>query len=269
MYLERVPTERLRMEKMLAWFGLTFRRYLLNTQADLKRIQRERDEWRLQFEKAQIDLAKLKKSLDETNRQLQELRASPPPPTDGQLAKHLLALSTAIADRIQFLDHIRTSSAEPFCRVADEVERSATVSRKERFTGFREALKNAHVQLSLHIDRLLAAHSDIGTKAFHAEHVDRLLGQSEVEAIKEVLELLEREVSPDEAWQEAVRKRAKEFNHILQTRDRLRQSDMQRRKEDREAAEVAFKKYLLPPLTPFEKFRTLLTHGQRDSFTPH
>jgi hypothetical protein len=223
---------------------------------------------RRRYRKTLLDFQSKVEELGNARNQLKELRDTPPVLTDIQLVGHLSALNARILDCILILDDVRINSAEPFSWVAEEAAQSRTISRQERYTGFRDSLEKANIQISLHIDRLLAAFPLVSTleESLRAGHLDARVGHSDITSIATVLEALDREVSPDDAWRNAIHKIRKEFDPILKVRDQSRELDRRHREEKRLVAAIAFSKYKLPPLTPVDKYRALKARGQRDSF---
>jgi hypothetical protein len=187
--------------------------------------------------------------------------------TDSQLVDHLLALHNRITERIETLEDWRIKSAQPFQEIAEEAEKSRTVSRKERFVGYRERLQNANVQINIHIERLVTAHSLVLSIAetLKSRHVDSLVGNHDIQKISAVLSSFAGETWPLDDHRGILHRQTAEYRSRLKAYDRAKEIDKRQREQDRAAAEITFNRYKMPPLTPLEKFRALRSRGQRDS----
>ena len=225
-------------------------------------------ETRDKLEQAQVDLQNSRKNEKKAGQELQRLQANPPLPSDARLLSILSELADRIYDRVTQLDTARVVSVEPYCMSVKEMDESKNADRKKRFTRFRDTLERANVNISIHIDRLITAHTVMGTLSdlLKSGRIDRKVGDFEMMAIAGVLEELDREISPDEAWLSKIRERRQHFDLILKLKEQMKELNKRARDDERAAAQVAFARHKLPPLTPFEKFRALRSAGQRDSF---
>jgi hypothetical protein len=227
-----------------------------------KRARRELNDIKLRFESSCVDVERLRQ-------ELQGLRDSPPMPSDAQLAAHLSTLEIRLAELVLALDAARISSAAPLCDVADEAEAAKVLSRKERFSRFRDTLKIAHLNLGRCVELLLAAHPAVRQlrEALQMGHLKPLVGKADLERVSGVIEELSREVSLDEAWRKAILAIKNEFEPIANARQRTRELERYERLETRQQADLAFSRYKLPPLIAYEQFRAIRSLGQRDSFS--
>jgi hypothetical protein len=188
--------------------------------------------------------------------------------TDERLAGSLTSLRERVASQVRDLEEWRLKSLAPLQFAAEQAEQSKTVERRGRLAGFRDALLKANVELSAHVDRLVAVdHAVSGvTKSLECGDANPLLGRDQIETVAAILKALSEEERLDRAFSGVLRKRTPEFEARLMLHDHAKESDRRKRDERRIAAAIAFAQYKLPPLAPMEKFRALKTGGQRDGF---
>jgi hypothetical protein len=198
-----------------------------------------------------------------------ELRESPPAPTDSQLVRYLSSLADRIADTVAKFDLARLECAEPFDRVAEEASKAKHVDRIARFAGYKDSLEKANKSLSESGEDLFELYPLVLAIAngLSAGRFDATRGQQEITKIRGVLASVADEESPDDVWRRKIHQRAAEFDQILNLRDKLNLIEKVNRENERAAAAVIFSKHGLPELTPLERFRALMSRGQRDAFT--
>jgi hypothetical protein len=216
----------------------------------------------------QGDLEQSEYALQDVRLEFQRLRDTPPMPTDEQLAAHLTALSARMTMCVEELDSVRLKSEAPQRNALQEAEESRVVDRKERFSGYHDVLARSNAKIGLCIDRLLATQPlVVGLRdALKSGDLDTLVGHSEIVAIVEVFEALDREISSDDAWNNSVRSIKGEFNRVLKARDAMKSIDRRAREAERVAAAIDFGRHNVPQPTPLEKFRRLKPTGFRDGF---
>jgi hypothetical protein len=173
---------------------------------------------------------------------------------------HLSDLSNRLLTFAAELEVVRSNAQAALPFAIEEADQARHVDRKARFVGYRDALHASMTQLAGSIERLSSMHklSAALEHALRSGHLDPTTGQSEMAAIREVIQSLEREPSIDEVWLRGVRSIKKKFEGVLRERDR--KSAEQKRKRLGFAAEWEAAKA--------EKDRMPKPLGQRDSLTP-
>ena len=232
----------------------------------LAQVRKEIDALHEQLEAAK---RRHRNEIEDANRRYQQIIDAPPLPTDPQFASHLVALGARLSDCAHDLEDWRVKSAAPFAAVSAELEHARTVSRRERFTRYRDSLQSANIEISRRTERLLAAHAMIEAmvQSFAAGDLGSVVGCAEIAAIETVLNALEHEEWPSDDVRGLLYRETAEIRSRRALYDRANESERRERNEDRAAAAVAFSRYKLPPLTPLEKFRSLKSGGQRDGFS--
>jgi hypothetical protein len=99
-----------------------------------------------------------------------------------------------------------------------------------------------------------------------SDELDSAVERRDTEAITRVLSALAHEQWPDDDRRGVLHRQTDEFSTRLKAHDRMKQIDRRQREQERAAGAIAFNRYKLPPLTPFEKFQALKSRGQRDGF---
>jgi uncharacterized membrane-anchored protein YhcB (DUF1043 family) len=220
------------------------------------------------LQKRQYDLEHALEDLQKARRELQEFRDAPPMLTDEELASHLSGLNARISICAKELQVVLATSESSLCKAAEEAEHSREINRKNRFASYRDDLAKANTQIGLYIERLQAAHplAMALEDTLKSGYIDPLVGHSDIVAIVKVIDALDGEVSPDDAWNSGVRAIKTEFDGVLKARDATKSIDLRAREAARVAAAIAFNKHRGPPITSLEKFRRLKPTGSRDSF---
>jgi Protein of unknown function (DUF805) len=186
-------------------------------------------------ERVQLDLHNARNDLGDSH---QELIDTPPAPTDRQLVDHLLALHSRIIERVESLEDWRIKSAQPLQDIAEEAEKSRTVSRKERFVEYRERLQKANVQINTHIERLLTAPSLVLSIAdsLKSGHLDPLVGNHDIQEISAVLRSVACEQWPLDDHRGVLHRPTEEYSSRLKAYDRAKEIDRRQREQDRVGA---------------------------------
>jgi len=159
------------------------------------------------------------------------------------------------------LEHVHESAQAALPYAVEEADKSRHVDRKARFVSYRDVLHSSILQLCGSIERLRSAHELCAglEQALRSGHFDSTTGQTEIIAIRRVIQSLEREESIDEIWLRGVRSIKKEFDGVLRERDRENAKQKRKRlgfKTEWETAKAA--KERMPKGT-----------GHRDSWNPY
>jgi hypothetical protein len=237
--------------------------------------------WKLEKQKAQLDwqrkaeeaerqrqmMAQWRRKAEEAQHQLQTLVQHPPTPADPHFARHLSDLCDRITGKILSLDDTRLRSVDPLQWVATEAEGARQLDRKKRLTDYFETLRRTNIEINLYMERLIECHTAAATLCdlMKTEQLNMPATDSLCATIDEIIQKLKGEESPDETWHRRIAERGKEFEPIYQARVRKSELESAERNSVRLAASLAFGQHQLPPMTPLAKFRSLTSHGQRDS----
>lgn len=119
--------------------------------------------WKLERQKAQLDLVAWQGKAEEAERQLQALVDNPPTPADSHFARHLSDLCDRMVGKILLLDDTRLRSVDPLRWLAEEAESARELKRKKRLTDYFETLRKTNIEINLSIERLIACHTAADT----------------------------------------------------------------------------------------------------------
>jgi len=183
--------------------------------------------WKLERQKAQLDLVEWQRKAEEAKRQLQTLVDHPPTPTDAHFARHLSDLCNRIAGKILSLDDARLRSVDPLRWLAKEAESAREINRKKRLTGYFETLCKTNIEINLYIERLIECHAAAATLCdlMKTEQLNMPAINSRCETIDGVIQALKLEESPDETWRNKIESIRKEFEPIYRARVRKANSN--------------------------------------------
>jgi hypothetical protein len=195
---------------------------------------------------------------------MQCLIENPVPPTDRQLADYLSGVFQRAEKHVAAMSAARANSSPSLVFASEEAGKAAVRERRERFCGYRDALRDANIQLSSYSERLVAVAPSIVSLvgALENGHFNPEIGKAECDSIEKIGAALLHEESPDDVWKRRIRATMREFELMSSARQRLRHLE----REEREAHDLSFQKSGLPPLTPWQKFLQLKPTGQRDGF---
>jgi hypothetical protein len=224
--------------------------------------------WEIEKQAMHHGLMSWQRTAKQAELELQALKDDPPLPSDPLFARHLSNLRDRIIKEIMALDDARLRSADPLQWLTEEAEGALVITRKKRLTSYLDTLCNANSEISGRIEHLIECHS--ATETLHESMKSGLLGEfidnPYCNSIEEIIQAIKLEESPDETWRKKIDGIRKEFEPIYRARVQRTELESAERQRARDAASLAFEKHKLPPMTPLQRFRSLVSHGQRDSF---
>jgi hypothetical protein len=197
------------------------------------------------------------------------LRDTPPMPADSQLADYLDRLSHRLVLQAEGFEQSRIKSVVPMLRIAEMAAASRVATRKPRLAQLQVDIESANTELAGLIDRHVTLLSSLAkiSDALSREGFSENAGHGACEEVARCILSIDREAREEADHGGILHQPTEEFRMRLSLYDRAKELARSEREEQRRIADIAFSRHKLPPLTPFEKFRSLKSFGQSDSLT--
>jgi hypothetical protein len=210
----------------------------------------------------------LRKECEGLQRECKTLRDDPPAPSDLTLADYLGRLGSRAVDQAERLQRARIRSAISLVKITEMATTSRVVTRKPKLARLQADLEGANAELARLTDCLLAAISPVEgvIDALRRGDIAESVGDRACDEVNRCIISIKKEADEEAPNRGILHEPTDEFRMQLASKDRAKDLARSEREAQRQAAELAFTRHKLPPLTPLEKFRSLKSFGQRDSF---
>lgn len=145
---------------------------------------------------------------------------------------HLSRLAARMSACLLDLERALAVAQDALPYVSDEADKSRHVERKARFVTYREVLTSSSIDLDESVTRLRSAHQLCTAleNALRMGYFNASVGATEATAIYGIVHSLEREPSIDDIWRQKVQSIIREFNLVLNDRDRKAEDERLRRR---------------------------------------
>jgi hypothetical protein len=215
---------------------------------------------------AEAKSADLGRQCEALRAECRALREDPPMPSDRRLADHLGRLGERLGGQAEDFEQARIKSALPLMKIAEMAAASRVVTRKPRLERLQADLETANAELARLTDHHVGVLGALGgiIDALSRLDAEEGAGRKACGEIERCVGFIAVEEN-DEAWHGGIlHEPTADFRLSLAMKDRARERARSEREEQRRAADIAFNRHKLPPLTSIEKFRALRSFGRRD-----